>query len=246
MCAGVELTELGFSPMFASTYVSVLGSTASSASRIFSTGMSSLALLVDSTSFSFLSLPRCLSSCTAAGGGGAVSPRLPQPSGGKQHRPSQGARRGHRGRHGSELDKPCPISALGLAFGGHACPEDRVQLPYINPPNTPGHTSPRPGPAHSGQGTQGRSHAADGWLGSTPSMQRTKLQWTTDSNKTRKASWKKWQKKNQVTVQAEAAACQRPRARTEPLLMNGDLSRWLENHRKGYQWGAGGAFLHRV
>lgn len=61
----LTLTELGFSPMFASTYVSVLGSTASSASRIFSTGMSSLALLVDSTSFSFRSLPRCRSSCTA-------------------------------------------------------------------------------------------------------------------------------------------------------------------------------------
>lgn len=61
----LRLTELGFSPMFASTYVSVLGSTASSASRIFSTGMSSLALLVDSTSFSFRSLPLCRSSCTA-------------------------------------------------------------------------------------------------------------------------------------------------------------------------------------
>lgn len=89
VCAGVELTELGFSPMFASTYVSVLGSTASSASRIFSTGMSSLALLVDSTSFSFLSLPRCLSSCTAAGGRGPVSLQLPRqgPSGAKQHQP---------------------------------------------------------------------------------------------------------------------------------------------------------------
>lgn len=62
------LTELGVRPMFASMYVSVFGSTASSASRIFSTGMSSLALLVDSTSFSLRSFPRCLSSCTAGEG----------------------------------------------------------------------------------------------------------------------------------------------------------------------------------
>lgn len=59
----VILTEL---PALPSVYVSVLGSTASSASRILSTGMSSLKLLVDSTSFSPLSFPRCLSSCTAA------------------------------------------------------------------------------------------------------------------------------------------------------------------------------------
>lgn len=56
------LTELLGIP---SLYVSVLGSTASSASRILSTGMSSLKLLVDSTSLSPRSFPRCLSSCTA-------------------------------------------------------------------------------------------------------------------------------------------------------------------------------------
>lgn len=58
------LTEL---PGLFSVYVSVLGSTASSASRILSTGMSSLKLLVDSTSLSPFSFPRCLSSWTAVG-----------------------------------------------------------------------------------------------------------------------------------------------------------------------------------
>lgn len=62
------LTELGVKPIFASMYVSVFGSTASSASKIFSTGMSSLALLVDSTSFSLRSFPRCRSSWTAGSG----------------------------------------------------------------------------------------------------------------------------------------------------------------------------------
>lgn len=57
------LTELLGLP---SLYVSVLGSTASSASRIFSTGISSLKLLVDSTSLSPRSFPRCRSSWTAA------------------------------------------------------------------------------------------------------------------------------------------------------------------------------------
>lgn len=57
------LTEF---PGLLSVYVSVLGSTASSASRILSTGISSLKLLVDSTSLSLFSFPRCLSSCTAA------------------------------------------------------------------------------------------------------------------------------------------------------------------------------------
>lgn len=56
------LTELLGLP---SLYVSVLGSTASSASRIFSTGISSLKLLVDSTSLSPRSFPRCRSSWTA-------------------------------------------------------------------------------------------------------------------------------------------------------------------------------------
>lgn len=58
------LTELS---VFTSLYASVLGSTASSASRILSTGMSSLPPLVDSASFSLRSLLRCLSSCTAKG-----------------------------------------------------------------------------------------------------------------------------------------------------------------------------------
>lgn len=85
------LTELGFSPTLASTYVSVLGSTASSASRIFSTGMSSLALLVDSTSFSLRSLPRCRSSCTAEN---RVCPPLTDPVGGCAHRHHPQARHG--------------------------------------------------------------------------------------------------------------------------------------------------------
>ncbi|KAG7280608.1 hypothetical protein CRUP_002070 [Coryphaenoides rupestris] len=49
-----------------SNSVWVLGSTACSASRILSTGMSSLELLLDSTSPSLLSLARCRSSWTAA------------------------------------------------------------------------------------------------------------------------------------------------------------------------------------
>lgn len=68
-CANVSVTMLKWRltelPGLPSEYVSVLGSTASSASRILSTGISSLKLLVDSTSFSPRSFPRCLSSCTA-------------------------------------------------------------------------------------------------------------------------------------------------------------------------------------
>lgn len=101
------LTELGFSPMLASTYVSVLGSTASSASRIFSTGMSSLALLVDSTSLSLRSLPRCRSSCTAETEAAhtpptsAMAPRPPAPDAGpaaeiQLERQSRGASRRRR------------------------------------------------------------------------------------------------------------------------------------------------------
>lgn len=129
---GVALTELGFSPMFASTYVSVLGSTASSASRIFSTGMSSLALLVDSTSFSFLSLPRCRSSCTAVGVGAVVSP----PSGAEQRQTQVSVpARAAKGGAAQSWPNPHPVSAPGLASSSWARPEHRAHPPLINSPN---------------------------------------------------------------------------------------------------------------
>lgn len=114
------LTELGFSPTFASTYVSVLGSTASSASRIFSTGMSSLALLVDSTSFSPRSLPRCRSSCTAAARGGCRS--APPPPGPEQHPLPAAQPQGRPGPGRRALLRParppprlCPTPGLPVA-----------------------------------------------------------------------------------------------------------------------------------
>lgn len=58
------------------------------------------------------------------------------------------------------------------------------------------HTGTWPGPGMHRLGHVGSSsHGADRWLGRKPNMQREGFRWTMDSDKARKASWKKWPRK---------------------------------------------------